>query len=238
MNIDLQRLEEFRRGIIGHGQHGADSPIRCVMEWGAYLAGETHSDRPACVDPGVDRLMIRWNDAIPQTSEGDAMRKDVFTAELLLRVLGSRGSDELARKRAWAAADFAVRTLAAESMERAKLDVQAAALRGFGPLVDAASWYAVREQVKGIKSDARREASERWTDAADAAAAADAAVAADADAAAAAAAAADAAADAAAAAAAAFYWRLWASRRSRPAYWTRYNATMLRMVEAMLAAVE
>jgi len=76
------------------------------------------------------------------------------------------------------------------------------------------------------------------TAAADAADAADAA-AYDADAAAAAAAdAADAAADAAAAAAAAFYWRLWASRRSRPAYWTRYNATMLRMVEAMLAAVE
>ncbi|HUE25944.1 MAG TPA: hypothetical protein VMP89_04150 [Solirubrobacteraceae bacterium] len=36
---------------LAYGTHATPDDGRCAMEWVSYLAGEPHSDHPACVSP-------------------------------------------------------------------------------------------------------------------------------------------------------------------------------------------
>ena len=36
---------------LSYGTHSTPDEGRCAMEWVSYLAGEPHSDDPACVSP-------------------------------------------------------------------------------------------------------------------------------------------------------------------------------------------
>lgn len=46
--IDLDTI------VLERGAHASIEDGGCIMEWTAYLAGEPHSDHPACVS-GVNR---------------------------------------------------------------------------------------------------------------------------------------------------------------------------------------
>jgi hypothetical protein len=51
---------------LAKGAHNTPDDGRCAMEWVAYIAGEPHSDSPACVSPllrdfGMS-LNDRWDD--------------------------------------------------------------------------------------------------------------------------------------------------------------------------------
>src|SRR6201993_1144552 len=50
---------------LAYGTHATPEDGRCAMEWVSYLAGEQHSDQPACVSPVLRRYCIALNDRLP-----------------------------------------------------------------------------------------------------------------------------------------------------------------------------
>lgn len=47
---------------LSNGPHDDPEDGRCAMEWVAFIAGEPHSDKPACVSPLVARFCVAAND--------------------------------------------------------------------------------------------------------------------------------------------------------------------------------
>jgi hypothetical protein len=71
------------------------------MEWVSYLAGEPHSDQPACVSPMLCAFCIRLNDALP----GDQRQR---MRPYLARTIGT-ADDGLDERRNWMCADWLIR---------------------------------------------------------------------------------------------------------------------------------
>lgn len=61
-DFDLAAWRSFR---LDSGAHDAAANGISAMEAVAWLAGEPHSDRPACSCPVIGRFVIRLNDAMP-----------------------------------------------------------------------------------------------------------------------------------------------------------------------------
>lgn len=49
---------------LAKGPHDNPAGGRCAMEWVAYLAGEKHTDKPACVSPVLRLFCISLNDRL------------------------------------------------------------------------------------------------------------------------------------------------------------------------------
>lgn len=47
---------------LSYGTHANPQDGRCAMEWVSFLAGEEHSDEPACVSPVLRVFCIALND--------------------------------------------------------------------------------------------------------------------------------------------------------------------------------
>ena len=52
---------------LGYGTHATPEDGRCAMEWVSYLAGEPHSDHPACVSPVLRAFCMTLNDSLEDT---------------------------------------------------------------------------------------------------------------------------------------------------------------------------
>ncbi len=63
ITISPERLEQFAGLSLKLGAHTSPDAGMCAMEAAAWLAGEPHSDKPACVCPTIAAVMRRWNDA-------------------------------------------------------------------------------------------------------------------------------------------------------------------------------
>ena len=50
--------------ILSYGTHARPEDGRCAMEWVSHLAGESHSDEPACVSPVLRAMCIALNDGL------------------------------------------------------------------------------------------------------------------------------------------------------------------------------
>jgi hypothetical protein len=48
--------------MLAYGTHAKPDDGRCAMEWVSYLAGEPHSDQPACVSPVLRAFCTTLND--------------------------------------------------------------------------------------------------------------------------------------------------------------------------------
>jgi hypothetical protein len=193
------RLAGLAALVLGQGQHPPDDG-KCAMEAVAWLAGEPHSDAPACACPVITRAVQSLNDRIAD----DKTRTEILSP-LLPRIVGTRASRDVMVRRGFVAADMAVRVFAPMALEaRGRLDL-AATLRACAPIVDIASARSARAAAVAAAAAADAAAAAY---AAAAAAAADAAAADAADAA-------DAAADAADAAAKIATYRLGAEMISR-----------------------
>jgi len=70
--------------FLSHGSHTTGDEGRCAMEWVSYLAGEKHSDSPACVSAVLTRYCIRLNDRLD-----DVNRQRL--RPYLARTIGTRG---------------------------------------------------------------------------------------------------------------------------------------------------
>ncbi len=90
---------------LAYGTHPTPEDGRCAMEWVAHLAGEPHSDDPACVSPVLRAMCIALNDSLD-----DVPRQRL--RPYLARTIGT-ASDGLDRHRAWLAMDWLIRTYTA-----------------------------------------------------------------------------------------------------------------------------
>jgi len=61
--IEQSRLEELERLTLMKGSHAAREAGMCALEVVAYIAGEPHSDHPACACPVLTSYVIGLNDA-------------------------------------------------------------------------------------------------------------------------------------------------------------------------------
>jgi hypothetical protein len=113
---------------LAYGTHATAGAGRCAMEWVSHLAGEPHSDAPACVSPVLRALCISLNDDL-----ADAPRQRL--RPYLARTIGTAG-DGLDDARAWMAMDWLVHNYAPSWLELARLPDQAAALAQRPAIVD------------------------------------------------------------------------------------------------------
>ena len=131
---------------LAYGTHATADDGRCAMEWVSHLAGEPHSDEPACVSPVLRALCIALNDGL-----GDVPRQRL--RPYLARTIGTAG-DGLDEARAWMAMDWLVRTYTPAWLALASIDAPARTLSRLAPIVDDRSLHAALAAL----GDARRAA--------------------------------------------------------------------------------
>lgn len=160
--------------ILRRGAHSTRDEGMCAMEAVAYIAGEPHSDSPECACPVIAAFVRRWNDDLPD----DATRTRLL-GPLVPRLVGTRSTPDVERRRSLLALDWLVRehTPAWLDLTPALAD-HAAALRALPEIVDtdtaqhalpvvdaageaardawAAAWSAVRNAAWAVSAIAAR----------------------------------------------------------------------------------
>jgi hypothetical protein len=114
---------------LSKGAHDTPGDGRCAMEWVAFLAGEPHSDSPACVSPVLTSFCVSFNDALD-----DENRQRL--RPYLARTIGTRG-DGLGEQRSWMAMDWTIRVYTPTWLSLAGLDEAAGRLRALPPVLAA-----------------------------------------------------------------------------------------------------
>lgn len=125
------------------GAHASREKGVCAMELAAWIAGEPHSDHPACVSAALGALLRNWNDSVDHK----------FRQKLkpyIPRVVGT-GADGRSIARAWMAADWLVRVCAPAWLELAKLKEHAMALRTAEVIRDSASCARVQPLLEAAR---------------------------------------------------------------------------------------
>jgi hypothetical protein len=115
--------------VLGHGAHGTREHGVCLLEAVAWFANEKHSDAPACACPVIAAFGRRLNDRL------DYEQRQRLT-ELIPALALSRAPWPVTLKRAFMAADFAVREAAPRALERHGFKKEARGLRALPEIVD------------------------------------------------------------------------------------------------------
>jgi hypothetical protein len=172
--------------FLSHGSHATPQQGRCAMEWVSYIAGEPHSDTPACVSPVLRGFGISLND-----NWDDEQRQKL--RPYLARCIGTAG-DGRDVERGWLAMDWLIRVFTPRFLDLVpELHEHAARLRVLSPVMasvalddamtvlgdarqasaaaGAAAWAAAgaaaRDAARAAARDAARDAA--WAAARDAA---------------------------------------------------------------------
>ena len=135
--------KDWQQIPIESGKHSSIEDGACLLELASFVAGEPWSDRPQCVCQVIGALGRRLNDSIAT----DEMRTKLLRP-LLPKLLNTKGSSELTVRRAFAAADAAVRIFAASALEHRKMPEWAKRLRELPAIVDAASARSARDEAR------------------------------------------------------------------------------------------
>jgi hypothetical protein len=133
---------------LSYGTHATPDEGRCAMEWVSYLAGEGHTDSPACVSPVLRALCISLNDTLP---DGPRQRLRPY----LTRTIGTAG-DGLDEQRGWLAMDWLIRTYTPRWLSLVSLDAEAARLAGVPEIDGSRSLPAAVEPLEQARGAARR----------------------------------------------------------------------------------
>jgi hypothetical protein len=134
---------------LAKGAHAPDSGRACMMEAAAYIAGEPWSDRPACVCPVIAAFARKMNDAVP-----DDMR-DALLRPLVQLTVGTRASSAVERRRAYIAADFAVRQVAPAALRAAGLHAKAGELAALPAVTSKKTAAAANVAAANVAAAAR-----------------------------------------------------------------------------------
>jgi hypothetical protein len=132
--------------ILSYGTHARPEDGRCAMEWVSHLAGEPHSDEPACVSPVLRAMCIALNDGL----EHEPRQR---LRPYLARTIGT-ADDGLDTQRGWIAMDWLIRVYTPAWLRAAGLDEIAAGLAELPTIADGDS---LRDAL-GVLDAARREA--------------------------------------------------------------------------------
>jgi hypothetical protein len=131
---------------LSYGTHARPEDGRCAMEWVSHLAGEPHSDEPACVSPVLRAMCIALNDGLEH-----APRQRL--RPYLARTIGT-ADDGLDTERGWMAMDWLIRVYTPAWLDAAGLCDTAGGLAGLGEIGDGESLRV----ALSVLDEARREA--------------------------------------------------------------------------------
>jgi hypothetical protein len=115
------------------GSHGSFAEGVCAMEAAAWLAGEPHSDSPACVDPVIAAFSRSWNDSLPDNATRNRLLKP-----LISKMIGTAFTLDVQAARAFMVADWAVRVFTPAWLRLADLEANAIELEGLKALTSMA----------------------------------------------------------------------------------------------------
>lgn len=126
--------------FLGNGNHESRMAGMCAMEALAYLAGEQHGDRPACVSPVIRDFVVHWNDNLSDHDRQTVLRP------LLHKMLYTHTTMEDENERELIKASFAVRDHASmtppEILADLKGTIEAMCDVGMPPIEpNAMEWY-------------------------------------------------------------------------------------------------
>ena len=96
MTVIEERLVALDTLVLDSGGHEGWEHGACVMEAVAYVAGEPHSDHPACASRVITSFCMSWNDALRSDEERDRLLKP-----LIPKIVGTRTTAEDEETRAW-----------------------------------------------------------------------------------------------------------------------------------------
>jgi hypothetical protein len=133
--------------ILAYGTHASPQDGRCAMEWVSYLAGEPHSDQPACVSPVLRAMCIALNDGLDQEPR-QRLRP------YLARTIGT-ATDDLDTRRGWMAMDWLARVYAPAWLHLAGLTDRAQRLESAAEVADPGSLHEALELLEGARRTAR-----------------------------------------------------------------------------------
>ena len=133
---------------LDRGGHKSAQEGMCVMEMASLLAGESWSDRPACVSPVIAAFLRRWNDDL-----GDEDRQTL--RPYARKLIGTNTGPADDSRRAWMLADWMVRTYLPAWLRLARLDEQARAVESLPELLNAECWESARAAVQDARDAAR-----------------------------------------------------------------------------------
>lgn len=101
--IPMQRIID--KIPLRHGSHRTRDDGMCAMEMVAWLAGEAHSDEPACACPVLAALMRASNDLMSDR------QRDALLRPLVPMLVNSRRAAAAEAARGWRAVDHLLRHL-------------------------------------------------------------------------------------------------------------------------------
>jgi len=138
---------------LAFGTHATPEEGRCAMEWVSHLAGELHSDEPACVSPVLRAYCTTLNDNLE-----DRPRQRL--RPYLARTIGT-ADDGLDESRSWMALDWLIRTYVPAWLRAARLTDSATRIDALAR-VDSST--ALRRALPALEH-ARRKTNGAWAQA-------------------------------------------------------------------------
>ena len=157
-----ERLERFnspdfhlRRGVgEGVGFRETDVCLMQAVDW--LTGGKGTSDAPECAAPIITRYCIRLNDSWLFKEHRDILKP------FAVKIVGTR-NPELDRKRAYIAADYAVRAFAPiwlRADPKKRFDEQAVTLENLPRIVDKKSAENARDEARKVGAYAAADAAD------------------------------------------------------------------------------
>ena len=156
-SIDTERADRLAHiPKLGRGEHRSRVDGACIMEAVSYVAGEKWSDAPACACPVISGFLRTWNDGLSDTE------RDALLRPLILRVVGSRATPDIERRRSFMAADWVVRQHTPAWLRAAALTAPAEALAMLPEIIDMAQLPIIRDAIWAAKRDASAAGAAAW----------------------------------------------------------------------------
>ena len=144
--LDLTKLDAL--GPLKAGAHPSPDLGACVMEAVSYVAGEPWSDHPQCCCPVIAAFLRAWNDGLPDDE------RDALLRPLIPRLVGTRATPDVERRRALLVIDWVVREYTPAWLRLAGLTAQADALAGLPEVTDLEQVPAILDAVEAAQRDA------------------------------------------------------------------------------------
>ena len=132
---------------LAYGTHATPEEGRCAMEWVSRIAGEPHSDSPACVSPVLRAFCTALNDGL---EDEPRQRLRLYLA----RTIGT-ADDGLDEARAWMAMDWLIRTYTSIWLSVAGLADAADRLCSLATVSAASDLTASLEALRIARQEAR-----------------------------------------------------------------------------------
>ena len=131
---------------LSSGGHTSREDGMCATEAIAYIAGEPHSDHPACLSYILGAFMRSWNDGLPSDAERDQLLKP-----LLPLLVGTATTPADEARRGWMATDWLVREYTPTWLDLSGLNEDAASLRALPEITSAETARAAQPTIESAR---------------------------------------------------------------------------------------